>query len=342
MGHPYLRANPASFGAFDGDDALGWRVRIMTDGSGSVPRSTGQPYADPATADGSPKSVYRPWITWIAIIACIGIYVGLAVENDYESWESLAKWGYIPAISIWDGAYWALLSSVFVHFEIWHLAFNVYWLWVLGSRLEQAIRALPFLCFFIVSAFVSSSFELAVSDDTGIGASGVVYAIFGFMWVARNRLPQLKGAIDRRTINLFLLWLVGCVVVTYLGVWNVGNAAHVSGLLVGAAASWHFVLRYKPPLTLAALLAIVVLAAIPLFWCPWSVTWLTDQAYRAHVAGRHNEALKLYSRIIRIDPDNAWAYQNRSDVYEELGQDINAQADLQKARELDPSIEEPE
>ncbi len=32
--------------------------------------------------------------------------------------------------------YWALITSVFVHFALWHVAFNVYWLWVLGSQLR--------------------------------------------------------------------------------------------------------------------------------------------------------------------------------------------------------------
>ena len=118
-------------------------------------------------------SVFHPWFSYLSIIACIGVFVGLASKNDYESWETLAEFGYLPADSIWNGGYWALVSSTFVHFALWHVAFNVYWLWVLGSRFEQAIGSLPFLAFFVVSAIVSSSFQLAVSDSTGIGASGV-------------------------------------------------------------------------------------------------------------------------------------------------------------------------
>jgi len=295
-----------------------------------------------AGTDTTPESTTQPWVSRLSIVACIGIFLGLAVQDDYESWETLSKFGYLPANSIWNGGYWALVTSAFVHLALWHVAFNVYWLWVLGSRLERAIGSLPFLAFFVVSASVSSSFQLAVSDGTGIGASGVVYAIFGFMWPTRHRYPQFNEALDARTIQIFVVWLIGCVVATYLKVWEVGNAAHISGLLFGGAVAGAFALHFKPRLMFAGLVALVVFSIIPLFWCPWSVTWLSHKAYNAHAAERFDVALDRYTQVIHIDPDHAWAYLNRSFVYQALGQSEKAHADLQKAREIDPSIEEGE
>lgn len=218
----------------------------------------------------------------------------------------------------------------------------MYWLWVLGSRLERAIGSLRFLGFLLVSAFVSSSFQLAVSGDTGIGASGVVYAIFGFMWTARHRYGQFNKVLDARTIQFFNVWLVGCMAATYFKIWEVGNAAHLSGLLLGSAVAGFFVLRYRPRFMRAVLIALVVASTVPLFWCPWSVAWLSHKAYEAHLAEQYDTALARYTRIIQIDPENAWAYFNRSGVYEALGDSERARADLQRARDIDPSIEEME
>jgi hypothetical protein len=47
------------------------------------------------------------------------------------------------------------------------------------------------------------------------------------MWPTRDRYPQFKEVLDARTIQIFVVWLAGCVVVTYLNVWEVGNAAHL-------------------------------------------------------------------------------------------------------------------
>jgi GlpG protein len=294
----------------------------------------------PSTA-ATTASSHQPWISRLAVVVCLGVFLGLAMQNNNRSLEALSKVGYLPADAIWHGGYWALVSSAFVHCEIWHVVFNVYWLWVLGSRMERAIGSLPFLGFFVLAAFVSSSFQLAVSDTTGIGASGVAYALFGFMWATRHRYPQFSEVLDAPTIRIFFFWLVGCVVATYLEIWKVGNAAHISGLLFGlAVAGSCFVLRYPPRLVRAGLIGLVVCSIIPLFWCPWSVAWLSRKAFDAHAAGRYEAALDRYAQIIRRDPDNAWAYLNRSSVREALGDPEGAQADLRKARAIDPSIEE--
>lgn len=116
---------------------------------------------------------------------------------------------------------------------------------------------------------------------------------------------------------------------------------HLERWLLGAH---HLDLRPLRPLAcclqrLLAVAALVALSVVPLFWCPWSVTWLSQKAYDAHAAEQYDVAFDRYTEIIRIDPSNSWAYLNRSYVHQALGQAGQAQADLQKARDLDPSIE---
>ena len=278
------------------------------------PASTREVDSAAVRTDTAPQRNVRPWVSYLAIFTCIAIFVGLAARNDYQSWDTLTKFGHLPATSIWDG----LLGARHVRvraFRAWHLAFNMYWLWVLGSRLERAVGSLQYLTFLIVSAFVSSSFQLAASDTTGIGASGMGYAIFGFMWATRHRYLEFNQVLNLRTIQIFLIWLLWCVAATYLKVWEVGNAAHISGLLFGVAVAGTFVLHVKRRLMSAGLGALVVFSIVPLFWCPWSVTWLSHQAYKAHAAGRYDAAVDRYTQVIRIAPDNAWAYLNRSFAY---------------------------
>src|SRR5688500_18062279 len=92
-----------------------------------------------AGVQAGPQAERVPWVTWLACAACLVIFVALSVQDDAASWESLARFGYLPANSIWEGDYWALVTSAFVHLALWHLVFNVYWLWVLGSHMERAI-----------------------------------------------------------------------------------------------------------------------------------------------------------------------------------------------------------
>ena len=66
-----------------------------------------------------------PLLTAGACAICVALFIAITADGAGESWERLARWGYLPAPRIWDGAYWALLTSNFVHIALWHLAFNV-------------------------------------------------------------------------------------------------------------------------------------------------------------------------------------------------------------------------
>jgi rhomboid protease GluP len=291
-----------------------------------------------ASALPNPKIEPTPWVTHILGVGCIAVFLGLT-NVDGDSWAVFAKFGVLPAESVWGGSYWALVTSAFVHAELWHLAFNLYWFWKFGTYLERAIGSWRFLLFVVISAFVSSSYQLASSDQTGIGLSGVVYAIFGLMWISRPHFLQFNKCLDSKTIQLFFLWLVGCIVATVAGIWNVGNAAHVSGLLFGVLVARSFITPLQTQAMQAGLATLMICSIIPLFWCPWSITWLSQKAYQAHVAQQFDVALNRYSEIISRAPDNAWAYLNRSGVYEALGESEKADADLTRAREIDPTID---
>src|SRR5690349_11381389 len=54
-------------------------------------------------------------LTSIAIVACIAIFLGISSEPDPSSWAALAHWGVLPSNAIYDGGYWALVSSAFAH-----------------------------------------------------------------------------------------------------------------------------------------------------------------------------------------------------------------------------------
>jgi GlpG protein len=132
-----------------------------------------------------------------------------------------------------------------------------------------------------------------------------------------------------------MMWLIGCLIATHLGIWAVGNAAHVAGLFFGVLVG-HLAWKRRRLFALAGLLLLILASLVPLAWAPWSVTWLSIKAYDAHLAGDHHRALEWYNRILRRDPENAWAYINRSGVYEALGDKKLAEEDRAMAIKLNP------
>ena len=244
--------------------------------------------APPPTAE--PRQRYAV-LTLIACAACISLFIAISLEDGTNSWATLSKWGFYQVNQIRDGAYWGLIPSAFIHLEIWHLAFNVYWLFVLGVRLEREIGSLWWLALILSSALVSSAAEVTFAGTTGIGASGVVYALFGFMWLTRGRFPSFQSVLNQSTIMLFLVWLVGCLFLTLSHIWNVGNAAHVAGLLFGAGCGAWLIYQPRRRLIAVAVSVVVLVSLIGLFWAPWSGEWANWRGYRAHLKGDFKSAV---------------------------------------------------
>jgi membrane associated rhomboid family serine protease len=274
-------------------------------------------------------------MTLLACAACVVVFVGLGLEQNSDSWDTLSKWGYHPSDRIRDGALWAFVTSVFVHLAIWHVAFNVYWLYILGSQLERAIGRWRWLAFFFASAFVSSGAEFAITDGTGIGASGVVYAIFGFMWLTRKQFPSFESVLNPNTISLFLIWLVACIIMTVANIWTVGNSAHIAGLLFGTGVgAW---LLYKPHRRLVAcgIGVLVLFSVVPIFYAPWSPGWTALRGNRAFAKGDYQAAIRLYERSLSLGEDKTWCWQNMALTYHAMNDQDHYQKALQTLHGLD-------
>ena len=80
----------------------------------------------------------------------------------------------------------------------------------------------------------SSAADYAVSFG-GIGLSGVIYGLFGLLWVLSRYNPD-RGAVDPNTDVVFTAWFFLCIVLTYTGSMNVANVAHGAG--TAWAAPW--------------------------------------------------------------------------------------------------------
>jgi GlpG protein len=268
------------------------------------------PDAPQAMASLLPSVQKQPWLTWLSCAACMLVFIGIHAESGGGESDAVMKWGWQPPDRIYDGVYWALFTSVFVHVEFWHLGFNLYWLYHLGRRLEQAIGSWRWLAFFLGAALVSSSAELAVGGNTGIGASGVGYALFGLMWILRKHVPAFAEILDQRAVAIFLIWLVACVAMTAANVLAVGNAAHFSGLLFGTAVAASILHKTRRQLVAIAIALLVGASVASLIWAPWSMSWTSWRAVRSHKNGDYTAAIRWYERSMNQGQDKKWCQEN--------------------------------
>jgi tetratricopeptide (TPR) repeat protein len=131
---------------------------------------------------------------------------------------------------------------------------------------------------------VSSGAELAVTGEAGVGFSGVVYAMLGYVLAARHTQPLYQRILTRQTTVWLLGWLILCIVLTYTGVWRVANAAHIGGFLFGYCLSNAFTVRVRVSLNKIVLSAMIALTVLSAVYMPWSGTWKHRGAYAKIIA----------------------------------------------------------
>ena len=136
-----------------------------------------------------------------------------------------------------DGAYWQLVTTMFTHVSVWHIAFNMFALWVLGPQLELAVGRARFLALYFLSGLAGSAFVYWAGPEYG-GTHGASGAVFGLM--AALLIVAIKVRGDVRGI---LTWIAINFVITFL-VAGISWQGHLGGFLGGLAIG--AVLIYAP------------------------------------------------------------------------------------------------
>jgi len=271
----------------------------------------------------------------IAVIICVIVFLAIQTSQG-ETVDRLQQWGWGPASAVWHGKVWLLVTSAFVHTQLWHLAFNVYWLWQLGQIVEQHLGRWKTVAFILGAAAFSSAAQLLIRDETGIGFSGVGYSLFGFLWVAKRHIPAVRERLTPQVIGIFVIWFFGCWIATLTNFWAVGNEAHTAGLALGLTlGAIRFDSRWRRPAR-AAIALMSALALGGLFYAPWSKSWTAVQGQRAWARRDFNAAQAWFRKSLADGQDPAWSWKwiAYADAY--AGNQGAFRNDLDALRKVDP------
>ena len=146
--------------------------------------------------------------------------------------------GILP--SIWEGQLWRPFTTCLMHGGPIHAAFNVYWLVVFGPALENRLGSYRTLGLVVLLGYVSMLPEYIIGSYHRtepvmiVGLSGIMYGLFGMLWVGRRWRPEFTLVCTDGTVQLLGFWFVLCIVLSHFGMMNVANIAHGAGFLFGA------------------------------------------------------------------------------------------------------------
>lgn len=175
----------------------------------------------------------------VAVITGLGSDRGTFFQSLlFESWAvvdgSLVPTGWQAILS---GQFWRIFTPMFLHFDPFHILFNMYMLYHFGTQVESRIPTWKYLVLVLAMSACANIGQVAWNDVTQShapfgGMSGVVYGLFGFIWIKSIFEPQERYFMPQQTVIILGIWML-------LGVFDVishiANGAHVVGFISGCA-----------------------------------------------------------------------------------------------------------
>lgn len=177
----------------------------------------------------------RAWMNGVLITLNIVYFLYLEVAGSSENTMFMLQHGamFAPFV-LEEHEYYRLLTSVFMHFGIRHIANNMLVLFVLGDNMERALGSIKYLIFYLLCGVGANvvSMYFGLNDPiqaVGAGASGAIFGVIGGLLFAvlvnKGRLEDLS---TRQLVAMIGFSL-------YFGFTSTGvdNVAHVAGLIIG-------------------------------------------------------------------------------------------------------------
>ena len=170
----------------------------------------------------------------------------LADARRLRSGHPFYAYGFVPA----EVSLPRLLAHQFLHADVFHLGFNMLFLWAVGGLLELTLGAALFLPAYLVCGIAAALGHAAFhpgSTEPAIGASGAVAGAMGMFAVLHGRQPVRLAFVAMLALTprifflswpawVFLgLWLLEQLFYASFGLASLGIAfgAHIAGFVCG-------------------------------------------------------------------------------------------------------------
>lgn len=166
--------------------------------------------------------------TNIIIALNVAIYIVMMLSGNSSVF--IAKFA---VNSPYNSIYITSLTSAFLHTGIFHIGFNMMFLFYIGPLLENYLGKVKFGIYYIACAFISGYLTSMFSSTLVIGASGVLYAILATV-IALDR-SDVEGFTVYNSRMLLSLLMYNIIITIFIP--GISVIGHISGLVAGLIAA---------------------------------------------------------------------------------------------------------
>jgi rhomboid protease GluP len=184
----------------------------------------------------------RTPVVWTLLAINIVVFVLMSLDTSSTASATaeglkLVRWGSNAGLLTLRGQWWRLVTSMFLHGGLMHIAFNMFALWQVGRLVERMFGSARFIGLYMIAGVCGSLASVLWNPHVNsVGASGAIFGIIGGL-LAFIRRPDsgVPGTIVkdlRGSLTGFLLFNIAAGLVYP----HTDNAAHIGGLVGGYLA----------------------------------------------------------------------------------------------------------
>ena len=197
--------------------------------------------------DDAPQPVIRrPWasssdstigLTQIIFGINAAVFVGMVLSSSAGmdfSGSTLVHWGANVGVLTFSGEWWRLITNVFVHGGLLHIAFNMWCLWNLGQLCESLYGRWTYAAIYLICGIGASVASAAWHPYVpSVGASGAIFGLAGALIAAFKlgefSVPRSALSGTLRSLGAFVVYnlIFGAIIP------GIDNTAHIGGLVTG-------------------------------------------------------------------------------------------------------------
>jgi len=280
----------------------------------------------------------------------VAVFLGMALAGvsmlDNPAGWDLVHWGANFGPLTVSGQWWRLLTCVFIHGGLLHIAVNMYWLWNLGALAEGLYGHWTFAALYVIAGVTASVGSVAWNPNVlSVGASGAIFGIAGALiasfYLGEFSLPRAAVAGTMQNIVVF------AVISLVLGAvsQHTDNAAHVGGLVSGLILG-ALIARVAPnpdePLRRVGVLFVgLLLVAGGIMGLQRSHSYLfsMQQAQQSLSVGNADAAIPRLEAVVRQHPEFAPAHLELARAYAIKHDFAKAEVEFKRSIELNPRDE---
>ena len=290
-------------------------------------------------------------VTQVIFGANVAVFIAMALAIGGEMLsnppgQALVAWGANFGPLTVGGQWWRLLTCLFIHGGLLHIAFNMWCLWDLGRLAESVYGHWTFAVVYLLSGLSASIGSVLWNPVVlSVGASGAIFGIAGALiasfYLGEFSLPKAAVSGMLRSVVVFVGYnlFFGAVIA------RTDNAAHIGGLVMGLLLG-ALIAKVAPAQDaifqrIAVLLLGAVLVAGGALWLARSRAYLVHrQSGLARLnAGDPDAAIRELQKSARQKPDSVDTHEALAEAYFNKRDFENAAAEMKRAIALDPNDE---